>query len=134
MESSSPPNAGAVLAKHFETLHDPRVARGRLHPLLNVVVIALLGVICGAEGWDELEVFGESKATWLATFLDLTNGTPSADTIRRVFEALKPSEFSTCMQSLVQPFQRGQAERAHWTRRVLPNRHRERSCFVAVCA
>ncbi len=101
MESSSPPNAGALLAKHFETLHDPRVARGRLHPLLNVDVIALLGVICGAEGWDELDVFGESKATWLATFLDLTNGTPSADTFRRVFQALKPSEFSACMQSLV---------------------------------
>ncbi len=101
MESSSPPKVGAVLAKHFETLHDPRVARGRLHPLLNVVVIALLGVICGAEGWDELEVFGESKESWLKTFLDLTHGTPSADTFRRVFEALRPSEFATCMQSFV---------------------------------
>ncbi len=82
-------------------LHDPRVARGRLHLLLNVVVIALLGVIYGVEGWDELEVFGESKESWLNAFLDLTHGTPSADTFRRVFEALRASELATRMQSFV---------------------------------
>ena len=101
MQSSSRPPPLLAIAKYFAELEDPRVSRTRLHSLQNVIVIALLGVICGAEGWDELEVFGESKAPWLGTFLDLPNGTPSADTFRRVFEALRPSAFAACVQSWV---------------------------------
>ncbi|MFO0651910.1 MAG: transposase family protein [Polyangiales bacterium] len=47
--------APLAIAKHLSALNDPRVDRTKHHPLLNVIVMALLGVICGAEGWDDLE-------------------------------------------------------------------------------
>jgi predicted transposase YbfD/YdcC len=79
--------------EHFASLRDPRVERRKRHLLMDVVIIALLAVIAGADGWEDIEDFGELRRTWLATFLRLPNGIPSADTFRRVFEALDPSEF-----------------------------------------
>lgn len=102
MRSSGPSPRPTSITVHFADLSDPRVERTRLHPLVNVLTIALLGVICGAEGWDDLAEFGHAKADWLETFLDLSHGTPSADTFRRVFCALRPDEFGRCMRSWVQ--------------------------------
>jgi len=79
--------------EHFASLQDPRVERRKLHQLMDVVIIALLAVIAGADGWEDLEDFGETRHDWLGTFLRLPNGIPSADTFRRVFEALDPGEF-----------------------------------------
>ncbi len=101
MQSSSDTKAPLAIAKHFASLKDPRVDRTKLHPLLNVIVIALLGVTCGAEGWDDLQDWGEAKRSWLATFLDMPNGVPKADTFRRVFEALRPAAFATCMSAWI---------------------------------
>jgi predicted transposase YbfD/YdcC len=63
---------------------------------MNILVLSLLSVICGAEGWDEMAEFAESKRDWLETWLDLPNGTPCADTFRRVLSALEPKEFQRC--------------------------------------
>lgn len=101
MRSSDPSPKPTSITVHFADLRDPRVERTRLHPLVNVLTIALLGVICGAEGWDDLAEFGQAKVDWLATFLVLSNGTPGADTFRRVFCALRPDEFERCMRSCV---------------------------------
>jgi hypothetical protein len=57
------------LVDHFATLDDPRVERTKLHPLLSIVTMALCAVIGGAESWDDIELFGESKADWFASFL-----------------------------------------------------------------
>ena len=100
--SSSEVQGAKALLSFFSALDDPRVARTRKHPLLTVVVIATLGVICGAEGWEELHVFGTKKLTFLATFLDMRNGVPCADTFRRVFEALRPRVFAACFERFVQ--------------------------------
>ena len=89
------------VAKYFSNLKDPRVERTRLHSLIDIIVIAILTVICGGEGWDEMEEFGESKLAWLKTFLVLENGIPSADTFRRVFSALDHREFEACFRSWV---------------------------------
>ena len=85
-----------TLAEHFSALEDPRVERTKLHPLLSIVTIAICAVICGAESWDDIELFGEAKAEWFATFLDLPHGIPSHDTFNRVFAALDPVQFRAC--------------------------------------
>jgi len=85
-----------TLADHFATLDDPRVERTKLHPLLSIVVIAICAVISGAESWDDVEDFGEIRADWFATFLDLPHGIPSHDTFNRVFAALDPVQFRAC--------------------------------------
>jgi len=84
---------GLSLAHHFADLTDPRIDRSRLHELLDIVAIAICAVVAGADSWDDIEDFGNAKATWLGSFLDLPNGIPSHDTFRRLFERLAPDEF-----------------------------------------
>ena len=72
----------------FETvgeIKDPRIERKKLHSLKDILVIAVCATICGADNWEEIAEFGESKREWFATFLELTNGIASHDTFRRVF-------------------------------------------------
>jgi predicted transposase YbfD/YdcC len=91
-----------ALTEHFVALEDPRVERTKLHPLLSVVVIALCGVICGAETWNEIEEFGEAMEDFFTDTLDLPNGIPSHDTFNRVFASLDPQQFQACFGSWMQ--------------------------------
>jgi len=81
------------LIEHFADLPDPRIERTKLHALSDILVIAVSAVICGAEGWTDIEEFGKSKEEWLKQFLPLENGIPSHDTIGRVFERLDVAIF-----------------------------------------
>ena len=81
---------------HFASLQDPRVERTKRHALMDVVVMAILAVIAGADGWQDIEEIAEIRHEWLATFLDLRSGIPCADTFRRVFEALDAQHFQRC--------------------------------------
>lgn len=87
--------AGTLIG-FFSALPDPRQEQGRRHRLADMVVIAILGVLCGAEGWAEVAQFGEAKKKWLATFLPLPHGIPSHDTFGRVFAVLDPDRFEAC--------------------------------------
>jgi predicted transposase YbfD/YdcC len=86
----------ATLQEHFAELTDPRVDRGKLHLLLDILVIALCAVICGADTWVEMEAYGRAKEEWLKQFLPLPNGIPSHDTFARVLARLKPEELQRC--------------------------------------
>lgn len=72
---------------------DPRVERRKLHLLYDILVIALLASLCGADTFVQMESFGRSKEEWLREFLSLRHGIPSHDTFARVFAALEPEEF-----------------------------------------
>lgn len=81
------------IAKHFGKMRDPRIDRTKRHKLLDILIIAICGVICGADSWVDIEMYGKSKLEWLKTFLKLPNGIPSHDTFGRVFAALNSEEF-----------------------------------------
>jgi predicted transposase YbfD/YdcC len=83
----------ASIGKHFANLEDPRIDRTKRHSLLDILVIAICAVICGADNWEEVQLFGEAKEKWFKTFLELPNGIPSHDTFWRVFARLDPQQF-----------------------------------------
>jgi hypothetical protein len=58
------------ILQHFSSLPDPRLERTKAHTLLNILSIAILAVLAGADGWVAIETFGKSKLDWLSTFLD----------------------------------------------------------------
>lgn len=97
----SPEKSSAVsletLIECFADLPDPRIDRCKRHKLIDVVVIGLCAVICGAEGPTDMETFGETKAEWLQQFLELPFGIPSHDTFGRVLSILAPAEFARCL-------------------------------------
>jgi predicted transposase YbfD/YdcC len=80
----------------FEDIEDPRVGHNTQHLLSDMLAIAILAAICGAEGWTDVALFGRCKRQWLETFLRLPYGIPSHDTFGRVFEMLKPESFERC--------------------------------------
>ncbi len=71
---------GASIMDHFRDLEDPRIERSKRHQLLDIITIAVSAVICGADSWVYVEMFGKSKEEWFRTFLDLPNGIPPHDT------------------------------------------------------
>ncbi len=105
----TPPTAPAVDAQeiqskwlsYFEDLADPRGAKGRLHPFLSVVMIAILATIGGATGWEDIELYAEGHAQWLGTFLALPHGIPHADCYRRVFARIEPDALHFCFRRWV---------------------------------
>jgi predicted transposase YbfD/YdcC len=84
------------LVENFGDIKDPRVERTKKHQLTDILVIAILAVIAGAQGWEDIENYGISKQQWLEEFLELPNGIPSDDTFRRVFEFINPEELNRC--------------------------------------
>ncbi len=78
------------LLNYFDDIPDPRVDRTKHHLLKDILVIALLAIIAGGNGWEDIENYGISKQTWLKQFLELPNGIPHHDTFRRDFEKLDP--------------------------------------------
>jgi predicted transposase YbfD/YdcC len=92
MDNQSP----RTLVEHFTSITDPRIDRTKRHKLIDILAISICAIICGAEGWEEFELFGNAKLDWFKSFLELPNGIPSDDTFRRVFARIDPRQFQQC--------------------------------------
>src|SRR6516225_8934071 len=86
----------------FAHVKDPRIERTKLHRLRDMIIIAICGVICGADGWVGIEELGKAKEDWLTGLLQLPNGIPSHDTFGRVFAQLDPKQFEASFVEWVQ--------------------------------
>src|SRR5215472_17497174 len=86
----------------FAQVEDPRMERTKRHRLRDIIILAICGVLCGAEGWVEIEEFGNAKQTFFTELLDLSNGIPSHDTFGRVFALIDPKQFEASFIQWVQ--------------------------------
>lgn len=81
------------LMAQLAQIPDPRIERGKEHALVDILVIGVCTLLCGGEGFNDMEDFGHAKHEWFKTFLRLEHGIPSHDTFNRVFAALDPKAF-----------------------------------------
>jgi predicted transposase YbfD/YdcC len=88
-----------LIETQFGNLRDPRALHSILHKLLDILVITICAVICGADNFVEIAEYGKEKEEWLKTFLELGNGIPSVDTFERLFARLKPEALQICFIS-----------------------------------
>lgn len=93
------------LEAHFSNLQDPRIARKKLYPLIEILFVVLSGTICGAESWRDFVLFGKEKMDFLRQYFPFINGIPSKDTFARLFAALDPDVFKTCFIEWVKSLQ-----------------------------
>lgn len=95
------------IGSYFESLSDPRHTRNRKHRLVDIVVIAVCGMVCGCDGPTAIHRWAVNRRSWLEQFLALPNGIPSRDCIRRLLMALKPEAFQECFQDWIAQAARG---------------------------
>lgn len=88
---------GGSIARHFQELTDPRREQGKRHGLVEIITITILGVVCGADEWTEIEDVAQAKLAWLRRMFDLPHGLPSHDTLGRVFARIDPRQFERCL-------------------------------------
>jgi predicted transposase YbfD/YdcC len=100
MQNTSTPTLR--LQDHFATIADPRSGPAQRYELIEILMIAVCAMLCGAEGFTDIALWGRLQQDWLKTWLLLPNGIPSHDTFNRVFGLIQPSEFAACFQSWTQ--------------------------------
>lgn len=91
----------ASVIEYLAAVPDPRVERTRAHPLVNILVIALLAILCGADSFTNIEHFGRAKKKFLSRILNLDSGIPSHDTFGRVFAILDASALQDAFRAWV---------------------------------
>ncbi len=90
------------LTTHFSNLRDPRVARTRRHNFVDLLLITIISVLCGADSFVEIERFAKANLAWFQTFLALPAGIPSHDTLARLLARLEPKPLSDALSAWIQ--------------------------------
>ena len=90
-----------VIQKIFSEVTDPRSLKNKQHSLIEILIISICAVICGADGWEDIETFAKAREPWLRGCLKLKYGLPCHDTYRRVISALNPEEIQRCFRRWV---------------------------------
>lgn len=88
-------NVTKSLVDCFGDLPDPRVEGRCDHKLLDIIIIAVCGVLCGADSWVGIETVGKAKEAWFREFLELEHGIPSHDTFGYVFSKIDHEAFQS---------------------------------------
>jgi hypothetical protein len=91
-----------TLVEHFQSIQDYRENHNKQHLLIDIIVVAVCCVICGADNFVEIQTIANEKIDWFRTFLSLPNGIPSHDTFNRVFARIRSEELRSCFLSWVQ--------------------------------
>jgi predicted transposase YbfD/YdcC len=89
-------NVCTSIIHHFSALPDPRILLKTRHKLIDIMAMALCGVVAGADDWVEIAAYAKAKKAWFKDFLELPGGVPSHDTFGRVFALLDPDTFGKC--------------------------------------
>jgi len=89
-------NSSGNLKAIFGQIEDHRSHINQLHNLVDILLIGIISVICGAETWEQMARFGKSKEAFLKSFLALPNGIPSKVTINRVISSIDSEQFESC--------------------------------------
>ena len=106
--SSTPSSAPGMkrfsskLLDEIRHINDPRTQREPEHLLIDIVTIAILATLAGADNMTAVETYGKAKGSWLSTFLELPNGIPSHDTFSRVFNLIDPEQFNRFFERLIE--------------------------------
>ena len=128
-----PSDSPATFHDHFGDLKDPRVQRTLYHPLINILFIAVCGVLSGANSFAAIHEFGVDRRSWLTRFLDLTNGIPCEDTFRRVLARLDPAAFEKALLAWMQAVQ--EITESRWIAidgKTLRGSYNRRDCKAAI--
>lgn len=90
-----------TLENAFKGLKDYRREKSIEYPMIEILTISLCAIICGAESWNEIEMFGRTKQEWLKRILKMDNGCPTHDTFNRFFSNIDPVELEKCFSDWV---------------------------------
>ena len=85
-----------AFSEYFGELKDPRQTAKISYPLFDILFLTLCAVIAGAEGWEDIEDFGDVHLDWLQTKGLFPDGLPVHDTIARIVSRLEPTQFQQC--------------------------------------
>jgi len=91
-----------AIATYFNAITDPRLERNKRHKLIDIILLSVCGVMCGADGWEEIEEICKASVDKFKKFLDLPNGIPSHDTFARVFSRINSEELQDCFCRWIQ--------------------------------
>src|SRR5271168_3305106 len=95
-------NGSASFERHFQDLADPRIERARKHPLINIIFMAVCGVLSGSDSIAGIHEFAVDRRNWFARYLDLSQGVPCEDTFARVLARIDPAAFEKCLLSWIE--------------------------------
>ena len=82
-----------TLFNHFELLEDPRDIRGKKHELVNIMIMTIYGILCGYTDFTNLADFLKVHEDYFTNLLNLEHGTPSHDTLSKVFSIIDSKKF-----------------------------------------
>lgn len=94
--------ADSPLLQAFATLPDPRKSRNQIYPLMDIIGVAIIGILCSGNDWVNVVKWANAYEGWFQSVGLCLEGIPSHDTIGRFFRLVNPKAFETCFVQWVQ--------------------------------